>query len=108
MSPKTDTQKSAKSTVQGFTDEERAAMKERVQERKAEAHRCGYSPLPMRTGDRLRARTSRPLVLSPSRAASPTLRNTMEAVLRPGMKSLVHRHSGPEAWYTLAGETCLE
>jgi len=22
----------------------------------------------------------------------------MEAVLRPGMKSLVHRHSGPEAW----------
>src|SRR5712691_9082897 len=23
----------------------------------------------------------------------------MEAVLRPGMKSLVHRHSGPEAWY---------
>ncbi len=32
----------------------------------------------------------------------------MEAVLRPGMKSLVHRHSGPEAWYTLAGETCLE
>ncbi len=32
----------------------------------------------------------------------------MEAVLRPGMKSVVHRHSGPEAWYTLAGETCLE
>jgi|SRR5882762_201034 len=39
MSPKTDTQKSAKSTVKGFTDEERAAMKERVQELKAEAHR---------------------------------------------------------------------
>lgn len=32
----------------------------------------------------------------------------MEAVFRPGMKSIVHRHSGPEAWYTLAGETCLE
>jgi hypothetical protein len=32
----------------------------------------------------------------------------MEAVLRPGMKSVVHRHSGPEAWYTLTGETCLE
>jgi quercetin dioxygenase-like cupin family protein len=32
----------------------------------------------------------------------------MEAVFRPGMKSLVHRHSGPEAWYTLSGETCLE
>ena len=28
--------------------------------------------------------------------------------MRPGMKSLVHRHSGPEAWYTLTGETCLE
>jgi quercetin dioxygenase-like cupin family protein len=32
----------------------------------------------------------------------------MEAVFEPGMKSTVHRHSGPEAWYTLTGETCLE
>ena len=32
----------------------------------------------------------------------------MEAVFRPGMKSTIHRHGGPEAWYTLAGETCLE
>jgi hypothetical protein len=32
----------------------------------------------------------------------------MEAVFRPGMKSIVHRHPGPEAWYTLSGETCLE
>jgi len=45
MSPKTDAQKSAKSTtvtgkaVKGFTDEERAAMKERAQELKAEARR---------------------------------------------------------------------
>ncbi len=34
-----DTQKSAKSTTAGFTDEERAAMKERVQELKASARR---------------------------------------------------------------------
>ncbi len=45
MSPKTGTQKSAKSTTainkksKGFTDEERAAMKERAQELKAEARR---------------------------------------------------------------------
>jgi uncharacterized protein YdhG (YjbR/CyaY superfamily) len=45
MSPKKDTQKSAKSTTaineksNGFTDEERAAMKERAQELKAEARR---------------------------------------------------------------------
>jgi quercetin dioxygenase-like cupin family protein len=32
----------------------------------------------------------------------------MEAVFQPGMKSVVHRHSGPEAWYTLTGQTCLE
>jgi len=32
----------------------------------------------------------------------------MEATFRPGMKSRVHRHSGPEAWYTISGETCLE
>jgi uncharacterized protein YdhG (YjbR/CyaY superfamily) len=43
MSPKEDTQKSAKSSTainkksEGFTDEERAAMKERAQELKAEA-----------------------------------------------------------------------
>jgi len=45
MSPKKDTQKSAKSTTAigktstGFTDEERVAMKERVQELKATARR---------------------------------------------------------------------
>ena len=45
MSPKKDTRKSAKSTTatdkksKGFTDEERAAMKERAQELKAEARR---------------------------------------------------------------------
>src|SRR5438105_15537584 len=45
VSPKTDRQKSAKSAtvtgkaVKGFTDEERAAMKERAQELKAEARR---------------------------------------------------------------------
>src|SRR3989449_10965012 len=45
MSPKQDTQKSAKSTAatnkkfKGFTDEERGAMKERIQELKAEARR---------------------------------------------------------------------
>ena len=45
MSPKKDTQKSAKSTTainkesNGFTDEERAAMKERVKEMKADARR---------------------------------------------------------------------
>src|SRR5256885_15058366 len=45
MSPKRGTEKSAKSTtaigkaVKGFTDEERAAMKERAQELKAEARR---------------------------------------------------------------------
>jgi quercetin dioxygenase-like cupin family protein len=32
----------------------------------------------------------------------------MEAILNPGMTSAVHSHSGPEAWYTAAGETCLE
>jgi uncharacterized protein YdhG (YjbR/CyaY superfamily) len=46
MSPRKDTQKSAKSTTaldkksKGFTDEERAAMKERAQELKAEARKA--------------------------------------------------------------------
>ena len=32
----------------------------------------------------------------------------MEASMKPGMKSAIHRHSGVEAWYTISGETCLE
>ncbi len=32
----------------------------------------------------------------------------MEAITTPGMTSAIHTHSGPEAWYTLTGETCLE
>jgi quercetin dioxygenase-like cupin family protein len=32
----------------------------------------------------------------------------MEAIFMPGMQSRVHRHPGPEAWYVLEGEQCLE
>lgn len=32
----------------------------------------------------------------------------MEAIFTPGMESSTHTHSGPEAWFTMAGETCLE
>jgi hypothetical protein len=32
----------------------------------------------------------------------------MEAVFTPGMTAAAHIHSGPEAWYQLGGETCLE
>jgi quercetin dioxygenase-like cupin family protein len=32
----------------------------------------------------------------------------MVAVFTPGMTTPVHRHPGPEAWYTLSGEVCLE
>jgi quercetin dioxygenase-like cupin family protein len=30
------------------------------------------------------------------------------AVMRPGDSSRVHTHPGPEGWYVLAGEQCLE
>jgi len=32
----------------------------------------------------------------------------MEAVMTRDMTSSIHSHSGPEAWYTQAGEMCLE
>ncbi len=32
----------------------------------------------------------------------------MEAIFNPGMTTSVHRHPGPEAWYTTGGEVCLE
>ena len=30
------------------------------------------------------------------------------AVMRPGDRTPVHTHPGPEAWYVLAGEQCLD
>ncbi len=32
----------------------------------------------------------------------------MEGVFQPGMQSVVHRHPGVEAWYTIEGAMCLE
>jgi quercetin dioxygenase-like cupin family protein len=32
----------------------------------------------------------------------------MEATFVKGMRSHVHKHAGPEAWYVLAGQQCLE
>ena len=32
----------------------------------------------------------------------------MESIFDPGMTAPVHLHSGPEAFYTFTGETCLE
>ena len=32
----------------------------------------------------------------------------MEGVFQPGMNTMVHRHPGAEAWFTLEGEMCLE
>jgi quercetin dioxygenase-like cupin family protein len=44
----------------------------------------------------------------PIRAGAPYSAQYMEAVFTPGMTTATHRHAGPEAWYTLTGETCLE
>lgn len=32
----------------------------------------------------------------------------MEGVFQPGMNTMVHRHPGVEAWYTIEGAMCLE
>jgi quercetin dioxygenase-like cupin family protein len=45
----------------------------------------------------------RPIVLGEQYTAQ-----YMEAIFNPGMTSSIHTHAGPEAWYTVAGETCLE
>jgi quercetin dioxygenase-like cupin family protein len=44
----------------------------------------------------------------PVEANIPYSAQYMEAIFTPGMTAPAHRHSGPEAWYTLSGETCLE
>jgi uncharacterized protein YdhG (YjbR/CyaY superfamily) len=83
MSPKKGTQKSAKSTTasdkkaKGFTDEERAAMKERAQELKAEARKAdGESALlakvaEMPAPDRAMAKRLHEIVTASAPALSP-------------------------------------
>jgi quercetin dioxygenase-like cupin family protein len=44
----------------------------------------------------------------PVRAGEVYTAQYMEAVFEPGMTAPAHVHAGPEAWYTLTGETCLE
>jgi hypothetical protein len=44
-----------------------------------------------------------PLVAADSLAAV-----YMEGVFQPGMNTVVHRHAGVEAWFTLEGSMCLE
>ena len=46
-----------------------------------------------------------PLELPPAKAYTVDL---FFAVMRPGDSSRVHIHPGPEAWYVIAGEQCLE
>jgi quercetin dioxygenase-like cupin family protein len=46
-----------------------------------------------------------PLHLSPAKSYAAVL---SYAVMRPGDNSRVHTHPGPEGWYVLAGEQCLE
>ena len=46
-----------------------------------------------------------PLHLSAAKSYSAVL---SYAVMRPGDSSRVHTHPGPEGWYILAGEQCLE
>ncbi len=46
-----------------------------------------------------------PLELPPAKTYDAVL---SYAVMRPGDRSHVHTHPGPEAWYMLAGEQCLE
>lgn len=65
------------------------------------------APAEWRSRGRGRARVARigplPLVSADSFAAV-----YMEGVFQPGMQSVVHRHPGVEAWYTLDGSMCLE
>jgi quercetin dioxygenase-like cupin family protein len=58
---------------------------------------------PSVTGRRVQVIGPLPLVVADSFAAV-----YMEGVFQPGMESPVHRHPGPEAWYTVEGAQCLE
>jgi uncharacterized protein YdhG (YjbR/CyaY superfamily) len=95
MSPKTDTQKSAKSAtvtgkaVKGFTDEERAAMKERAQELKRAKTADGESDVlakiaEMPKADRAMAERLHAIVKASAPALSPRTWYGMPAYAKDG------------------------
>jgi uncharacterized protein YdhG (YjbR/CyaY superfamily) len=91
MSPKKDTQKSAKSTTatgkkfKGFTDEERAAMKERAQELKAEAR-----------ADKNRAEGERAVLAKIAEMPEPdrTIGKRLHTIIKASAPAL-----SPKTWY---------
>ena len=96
MSPKKDTQESAKSTTasgkksKGFTDEERAAMKERLREQKADANKAeGESEVlakiaEMAEPDRAMGERLHAIIKASAPALSPKLWYGMPAYARDG------------------------
>ena len=95
MSPKMDTQKSAKSTTaigkkfKGFTDEERAAMQERVQELKGAGKADGESVVlakiaAMREPDRAMGKRLHAIIKASAPALSPKLWYGMPAYAKDG------------------------
>ena len=63
----------------------------------------GWRPPRARRGVRVARIGPLPLVVADSFAAV-----YMEGVFQPGMNTMVHRHPGAEAWYTLEGAMCVE
>jgi quercetin dioxygenase-like cupin family protein len=63
--------------------------------------RAGWRPAAK--GDRIAEIGPLPIVAGEKYSAQ-----YLEAIFPPGMTTMAHRHGGPEAWYTLTGETCLE
>jgi quercetin dioxygenase-like cupin family protein len=64
---------------------------------------AGWRPAPGGGGERVAEIGPLPVTAGESYSAQ-----YMEAVFTPGMTAPTHVHSGPEAWYTASGETCLE
>ncbi len=95
MSPKKDTQKSAKSTIatnkksKGFTDEERAAMKERAQELKADARRG-----PRATKDKAAGEGDVLAKIAAMREPDRAMAKRLHAIIKASAPAL-----SPKTWY---------
>ncbi len=93
MSPKKGTQKSAKSTTainkkfRGFTDEERAAMKERIQELKAAARRGAR-------GDKADGESAVLAKIAAMREPDRAMGKRLHAIIKAGAPAL-----SPRLWY---------
>ena len=74
----------------------------------AQAHSRTWLYVLSRVPEQIRGGTKRAMVGPLQAPAGPVMAHFAEAIFPPGMQTRVHSHPGPEAFYVVEGQQCME